>query len=98
MVGVVRSIPTGGIFIFAETLKSCCQFCTEMPPMSDLCYLGKTRLIYLDPSAPLNPFRFSNIRSSHVLPKKEFGGVIVSGIFAESVLSGEALATESQRQ
>ena len=23
----------------------CCQICTKMPGMSDLCYLGKTRVL-----------------------------------------------------
>ena len=41
MVGVVSSIPSGGIFIFADFETSWCQFCTKMPEMSDLYYLGK---------------------------------------------------------
>ena len=42
--GIVSLIPTGAKLYFAETLKPCCQFCTNMPEMSDLCYLGKTRM------------------------------------------------------
>ena len=45
MVGVVSSIPSGGNFIFADFETPQCQFCTKMQEMSDLCYLGKTRLI-----------------------------------------------------
>ena len=45
VVGVVSSIPSGGNFIFADFETIQCQFCTKMPEMSDLCYLGKTRLI-----------------------------------------------------
>ena len=41
MVGAVSSILSGGNFIFADFETPRCQFCTEM---SDLCYLGKTRL------------------------------------------------------
>ena len=44
MVGVVSSIPSGGNFIFADSKTPQCQFCTKMPEMSDLCYLGKNRL------------------------------------------------------
>ena len=44
MVGVVSSIPNGGNFIFAEFETPRCQFCTKMPEMSDLYYLGKTRV------------------------------------------------------
>ena len=44
MVGVVRSIPSGDNFIFTDFETPRCQFCTKMPEMSDLCYLGKTRL------------------------------------------------------
>ena len=44
MVGVVSSIPSGGNFIFADFETPPCQFCTKMPEMSDLCFLGKTRL------------------------------------------------------
>ena len=46
MVGVVSSIPSEGNFIFAdfETLR--CQFCTKMPEMSNLCYLGKTQVLF----------------------------------------------------
>ena len=45
MVGAVNSIPSGDNFIFAdfETLR--CQFCTKLPEMSGLSYLGKTRLL-----------------------------------------------------
>ena len=46
MVGVVSSIPSGGNFIFADFESPRCQFCTKMPEMSDLCYLGKTRVTY----------------------------------------------------
>ena len=42
MVGVVSLIPSGGNFIFADFETLWCQFCTKMPDMSDLCYLGKT--------------------------------------------------------
>ena len=38
---VVSSIPSGGNFIFTDFETPRCQFCTKM---SDLCYLGKTRL------------------------------------------------------
>ena len=44
MVGVMSSIPSGGNFIFADFETPRCQFCTKMPEMSDMCYLGKTRL------------------------------------------------------
>ena len=44
-VGVVSSIPSGGNFIFADFKTPWCQFCTKMPEMSDLCYLGKTRIV-----------------------------------------------------
>ena len=44
MVGIMSSIPSGGNFIFADFETSRCQFCTKMPEMSDLCYLGKTRV------------------------------------------------------
>ena len=39
MVGVVSLIPSGGNFIFADFETP--QFCTKIPEMSDLCYLGK---------------------------------------------------------
>ena len=45
MVSVVSSIPSGGNFIFADFETPRCQFCTKLPEMSDLCYLGKTRLM-----------------------------------------------------
>ena len=45
MVGVVSSIPSGGNFIFADFETPRCQCCTKLPEMSDLCYLGKTRLL-----------------------------------------------------
>ena len=45
MAGVVSSIPSGGNFIFADFETPRCQFCTKMPEMSDLCYLGKARLL-----------------------------------------------------
>ena len=45
MVGVASSIPSGGNFIFADFETPWCQFCTKMPEMSDLCYLGKTRIM-----------------------------------------------------
>ena len=44
MVGVVSSIPSGGNFIFADFETPRCQFCRKLPEMSDLCYLGKTRV------------------------------------------------------
>ena len=44
MVGVVNSIPSGGNFIFADFETPRCQFCTKMPEMSNLYYLGKTRI------------------------------------------------------
>ena len=44
MVGVVSSIPSGGNFIFADFETPRCQFCVKLPEMSNLCYLGKTRL------------------------------------------------------
>ena len=44
MVGVVSLIPSGGNFIFADFETPGCQFCTKMPEMPDLCYLGKTQL------------------------------------------------------
>ena len=31
-------------FIFADFETPRCKFCTKMPEMSDLCYLGKTRM------------------------------------------------------
>ena len=46
MVGVVISIPSEGNFIFADFETPGCQFCTKMPEMLDLCYLGKTRLYF----------------------------------------------------
>ena len=42
MVGVVSSIPVEATLFFADFEPPRCQFCTEMPEMSDLCYLGKT--------------------------------------------------------
>ena len=39
---LVSSNPSGGNFIFADFETPRCQFCTKMPEMSDLCYLGKT--------------------------------------------------------
>ena len=45
MVGVVSSIPCGGNFIFVDFETPRCQFCTQMPEMLDLCYLGKTRMV-----------------------------------------------------
>ena len=45
MVGVVSLIPSAGNFIFADFETMWCQFCTKMPEMSDLCYLGT--LLYL---------------------------------------------------
>ena len=47
MVGVVSSIPIGGNLIFADYKTPRGKFCTKMPVMSDMCYLGKTRLDYL---------------------------------------------------
>ena len=44
MVGVVSLIPSGGNFIFADFETPRRPFCTKMPEMSDLCYLGKTRV------------------------------------------------------
>ena len=41
---VVSSNPSGGNFIFADFETPWCQFCTKMPEISDLCYLGKTQL------------------------------------------------------
>ena len=40
----MSSILSGGNFIFADFETPRCQFCTKMPEMSDLCYLGKTRV------------------------------------------------------
>ena len=48
MVGVVSLNPSGGNFIFADIETPRCQVCTKMPEMSDLCYLGKTRLGLVD--------------------------------------------------
>ena len=45
MVGVVSSIPSEGNFIFADFETPRCQFCVKLPEMSNLSYLGKTRLI-----------------------------------------------------
>ena len=42
MVGVVSLNSSGGNFIFADFGTPQCQFCTKMPEMSDLCYLGNT--------------------------------------------------------
>ena len=44
MAGVVSSIPSGDNFTFAGFETPQCQFYTKLPEMSDLCYLGKTRL------------------------------------------------------
>ena len=44
MVGVLNSIPAGNNFIFADSAPPRCQFCTKMPEMSDLSYLGTTRM------------------------------------------------------
>ena len=44
MVGVVSSIPSEGNFISADFETPRCQFCAKIPEMSDLCYLGKTRI------------------------------------------------------
>ena len=43
---VVSLIPSGGNIIFADFENRQSQFCKKMPEMSDLCYLGKTRLIW----------------------------------------------------
>ena len=48
MVGVVSSIPSGGNLFFADFETPRCQFCTKMPEMSDLCYLGKNSIICAD--------------------------------------------------
>ena len=53
MVGVMSSIPSGGNFIFTDFETPQCQFCTKLPEMSDLCYLGKTRLSQNFSEAPL---------------------------------------------
>ena len=45
MVCVVSSIPSRDNFIFADIETPRCQFCTKMPDMAELCYLGKTRFI-----------------------------------------------------
>ena len=45
MADIVSLIPIGGNFILAHFETSRCQFCTKMPEMSDLCYLGKTRFV-----------------------------------------------------
>ena len=42
MVGVVSLIPKEGKFIFTDFETLQCEFCTKIPEMSDLCYLGKT--------------------------------------------------------
>ena len=44
MVGVVSSFLSGDNYIFADFETPRCKFCTKMPEMSDLCYLGKTQL------------------------------------------------------
>ena len=62
MVGVVSSIPSGGNFIFADFETPQCQFCTKLPEMSDLCYLGKTRL-----SAQLNSVVLNGHSDHHFL-------------------------------
>ena len=38
--------------LFADFENPWCQFCTIMPEMSDLCYLGKTRLEWLNNIVP----------------------------------------------
>ena len=38
-------IPSGCNFIFADFKTPRCQFSTKLPKMSDLCYLGKTRIL-----------------------------------------------------
>ena len=43
----VSSIPSGGNFIVADFETPRCQFCTKLPEMSGLCYLGKTRILML---------------------------------------------------
>ena len=53
MVGVVSSIPSGDNLIFADFETPRCQFCTEMPEMSHLYYLRKTRLCF-GPNVSLN--------------------------------------------
>ena len=40
----MSSLPSGGNFFFADFETPWCQICTRMPEMSDLCYLGKTRM------------------------------------------------------
>ena len=57
-VGVVSSIPSGGNFIFADFETPWCQFCTKMPEMSDLCYLGKTRVYIIERSVCVLNFFF----------------------------------------
>ena len=36
--------------IFADFETPRCKFCTKMPEMSELCYLGKTRIPNLKPA------------------------------------------------
>ena len=45
-IGVVSSILTGGKLFFADFETPWCQFCVKMIEMSDLCYLGKSRLYH----------------------------------------------------
>ena len=47
MVGVASSIPCWGNFTFVYFKTPRSQFCTKLPEMSDLCYLGKTRMVSL---------------------------------------------------
>ena len=57
----MSTIPNGGNFIFAYFETPRCQFCTKMPEMSDLCYLGKTRLLCNDNVATeIDTFLLSN--------------------------------------
>ena len=57
MVGVVSLIPSGGNVIFADFETRRCQFCTKLPEMSDLCYLGKSRVLRLIFLLPVFSFR-----------------------------------------
>ena len=60
MVGVVSSILSGGNFIFADFETEQCQFCTKLPEMSDLCYLGKTRMTML-PAGVTNSQNYDSV-------------------------------------
>ena len=63
MFGVVSSNPSGDNFTLADFETPRCQFCTKLPEMSDLCYLGKIRT---DLNAFRNCMQFIDVKYSFI--------------------------------